>query len=333
MEIVDLNCPICNNNNFKLGDSLFDDRYGEPNIYRLSECTKCKHICTFPRMEEKDLSDLYSNFYPRKEVNLKDIIRNSHKTTKRLSWIKRWLDGTNNQGQYFTKPRNYVLDIGCGDCQSLVEAKLLGGKVFGVDPDKNVEIISNKLSLNVYIGSIHENLFSNIKFDLIILNQVLEHIPNPNKLLKEISNKLSQNGQIIISTPNVGSFYRKLFGTSWINWHIPYHLHHFRFINLKSMLINNSFEILQKKTITPNAWTIIQFRNIFQKNIKGNINKIWLNNRRDIHTKTSFKIIENKFLFLIIKSLFVAPILIFNRLIDFLGQGDSLFLIIKKKNR
>ena len=43
------------------------------------------------------------------------------------------------------------------------------------------------------------------------MNQVIEHIPEPDILLKKLTTKLTKSGLIIISLPNVNSFWRLLF--------------------------------------------------------------------------------------------------------------------------
>ena len=58
-----MRCPVCNNFEFKKVFNLYDDRYGEPNLYSIKECLKCGHYCTYPRIKNEELSNLYGNFY------------------------------------------------------------------------------------------------------------------------------------------------------------------------------------------------------------------------------------------------------------------------------
>ena len=79
-----------------------------------------------------------------------------------------------------------VFDIGCGDCSSLIEINNLGAKAFGIEADTNVKSIAKSLNLKVHFGSVEDNPFSGKKFDLIVMNQVIEHIPEPDKCIKII---------------------------------------------------------------------------------------------------------------------------------------------------
>ena len=104
--------------------------------------------------------------------------------------------------------KNYeILDIGCGGgliCESLSK---LGGNVTGVDfVEKNIQIAKkhakiNKLKINYMHGDIEKIRFKK-KFDIIIMFEVLEHLDDWRKVLKNKFKILKNNGTIIISTIN-----------------------------------------------------------------------------------------------------------------------------------
>ena len=49
----------------------------------------------------------------------------------------------------------------------------------------------------------------NKKYDLIIMDNVLEHIEEPNKVLKKIKLILNENGIIYIAVPNILKYKKK----------------------------------------------------------------------------------------------------------------------------
>ena len=329
-----MRCPICDNFIFNKLINLYDDRYGEPNLYSIKECKQCGHYCTFPRLNNNQLPSLYGNFYPRKNINLESIVKEAKKESSKFSGFLRWLKGTNNQGQFYAKKDDLFLDIGCGSGVSLIEAEILGAKAFGLETDPNVKIIGKNLNLNIFQGNLEESPFKETKFNLIVLNQVIEHIPEPDILLKKLTTKLTKNGLIIISFPNVNSFWRFLFKEKWINWHVPYHLHHFKEKNFGRLLSKCGFQIIKKKSITPNIWSLMQIRNILKPIKIGEKNQQWITyNRRNSNHKTDKDPINKIKILLkiLIKILILTPLTILNRFIDLFGFGDSLMFFIKIK--
>ena len=194
-----IKCPICNKCEFKTISRLFDDRYGEPNTYSISKCTNCNHLITIPRIKNKDLSSLYGNFYPRKDLSPDAILQEAKAENSKFSKIIRWLKGTNNQGQFFIKKNQSMLDIGCGSGVSLIEAAKLGATAFGVEADPNIKHLAEKLNLNISIGDFDKNTYFGKSFDLIVMNQVIEHIPEPNNFLKVIKERMSKDSILIVS--------------------------------------------------------------------------------------------------------------------------------------
>ena len=141
-----MRCPICDNFSFKKILNLHDDRYGEPNLYSIKECKECGHYCTFPRIKNERLTNLYGTYYPRKNIDLKSIVQEAQNERYKFSRFFRWLKGTNNQGQFYAKKDDLFLDIGCGSGVSLIVAENLGAKAFGLEADPNIKIIGKTLN-------------------------------------------------------------------------------------------------------------------------------------------------------------------------------------------
>ena len=107
MSIVFLNCPVCKNSKFDTFKDVFDDRYAEPNPYKLAKCTKCNHVSTFPRLKDQDLGELYKKHYPRKHINPEQIFKKAYKNFNSLSSFLYWFKGINNQGHLTRKKEKW----------------------------------------------------------------------------------------------------------------------------------------------------------------------------------------------------------------------------------
>jgi len=121
--------------------------------------------------------------------------------------------------------RGRLLDIGCGNGYFLVQMRDLGWDVVGVEPDpKAVKVARDHFGLRVFQGTLEEAKFPDDSFDVITMNHVIEHVPDPIGLLSECRRILKPNGKLVVVTPNIKSLGRYLFGKSWVHWDPPRHL-------------------------------------------------------------------------------------------------------------
>lgn len=97
-----------------------------------------------------------------------------------------------------------ILEIGCGEGKFSIQLLNTSNEIWGFEPDiKSAEITSEKLH-KVLIGTLDENLndLPNNYFDLIIMNDVIEHLLYPWKDISNLKRKLSSKGVTIFSIPN-----------------------------------------------------------------------------------------------------------------------------------
>lgn len=96
-----------------------------------------------------------------------------------------------------------VLEIGCGE-GNFKENLAPGVEYWGVEPDPSSaeEALQKGTILCGFYFDIEENLPNNY-FDLIICNDVIEHIEDTEKLLESIHLKMRDGGSLVASIPNV----------------------------------------------------------------------------------------------------------------------------------
>jgi 2-polyprenyl-3-methyl-5-hydroxy-6-metoxy-1,4-benzoquinol methylase len=120
---------------------------------------------------------------PSKNITSEQVIASAAKIRRAFSRLQRWLMGVDYQGQYSARPGEKMLDIGCGSGLSLLEVQALGVDAWGIEADPNAQRFAGQLGLRIHQGNLRDNPFSGTSFDLIVLNQVIEHIPEPAKAL------------------------------------------------------------------------------------------------------------------------------------------------------
>ncbi|MEE9323353.1 MAG: class I SAM-dependent methyltransferase [Candidatus Aenigmarchaeota archaeon] len=107
-----------------------------------------------------------------------------------------------------------VLDVGCGDglISSLI-ATATGAKVYGVDISSEAVSKARKRGIIAKVMNVDKQGFPFEKesFDAVFCGDLLEHLYDTEKLLENVRQILKPNGYLIISVPNIASWYNRGF--------------------------------------------------------------------------------------------------------------------------
>jgi len=150
-----------------------------------------------------------------------------------------------------------VLDIGCGHGNLLEKAFQKAKDTYGIDPDiKAIE--RNKFIKHLQVADAENLPFENNLFDVVTMAWVVEHLENPDKVLKEINRVLKPGGQVCFLTPN------KLNYNVWIIRAIPHSFHDFLTRTLYGRQENDTFKV-QYKMNSPKSVDQYMHKYGFQK--------------------------------------------------------------------
>ena len=117
-----------------------------------------------------------------------------------------------------------ILDVGCGGGILSESLALRGAKVKGIDlaegPLKVAKIREQKSNLGITYEKIETSklIKKKEKFGVITCLEMLEHVPDPEKTVKECSELLNDNGDIFFSTinRNLKAFTLAILGAEYI---------------------------------------------------------------------------------------------------------------------
>ena len=169
-----------------------------------------------------------------------------------------------------------VLNIGIG--LGFLEERLYedGFEVYALDPSENAVKNLNKKNIKAKIGSIERNSFKNNFFDLIVISEVLEHIPK-NSLdasVSKLSNMLKSGGFIVATVPynenleDNNTICPKC-GNQFHRWGHHNSFNHEDFL----ALFQNEFKTIKIKTLSFPDWSI-SIKGIFKALIKYFLGRI-----------------------------------------------------------
>ncbi len=149
------------------------------------------------------------NFFNKAAINrnvkiaAKPIVK--YEQTVRAQMVMSLLDPKQNE---------FILDVGCGSGRDIVTLAQKKCRCIGFDVSKNMieearkELLKNNISdVELKIGDVINLDFSNEMFDKVFASEVLEHVPDCNKAVSEMSRVLKPGGALVITTPNRYSMY------------------------------------------------------------------------------------------------------------------------------
>ncbi|WP_313131749.1 class I SAM-dependent methyltransferase [Stutzerimonas nitrititolerans] len=138
-------------------------------------------------------------------------------------------------------PAGRMLDIGCG----------LGFLLSGVADSwerHGVEVSEFAIEHASHYGHIYQGCLENAgypdqHFDLVVIYHVIEHVQNPQKLLKEIRRILKPDGWLILGTPDFDSGAARRFGENYRMLHDTTHISLFSNDSMHRFLRDHGFRI------------------------------------------------------------------------------------------
>ena len=234
-------CPVCKNEVF---NDLFTcrDFSVSKEDFEIVYCENCEFTFTNPRPENGDLDNYYLSDNYMSHTNksrgvfetLYQIVR-KYTVWKKLKLLKQ-----------ISVSKNH-LDIGCGTGEFLNACKNAGFKTRGIEPSE----IARNQAINNYNLSVSENTnlnqYSTESFNTISMWHVLEHIPNLNETIKNLSRIIEKNGSLIIAVPNHKSWDAGYYKQCWAAWDVPIHLWHFSLDSINRLFQNYEFKLVKTK--------------------------------------------------------------------------------------
>lgn len=311
-------CPICFSHEVHKLSKVFDDRYGYQGLFYVSRCKMCDHQFILIKSEKNFIKELYTDYYPRSTFNLE-----KYRPSKEIKGFRSWLNGENCLA-YSWVPKNVrLLDIGCGFGETLGYHRSRGCDAYGVEVDENIRRVAEAFHFNVHVGPFDPDMYDTGFFDYVTMDQVMEHVTDPLETLRGIARILKPGGAVILSTPNAAGWGAWVFGRRWINWHAPYHLHHFSICSMKFATERAGLILEKTRTITSSEWLHYQWNHLVTYPAMGTPAGFWSPNH-DLSRK-------QKAWMQILSIIHMSKINhLITRLFDTLGAGDNYLFLLRK---
>jgi SAM-dependent methyltransferase len=135
---------------------------------------------------------------------------------------------------------------------------------------KQSRSVVNKTSLQT--ASAQELPFKDEAFNVVIIKHIVEHLPDPEKAIREIGRVTEPGGVLILATPNLDSLLKPWKGDTWIGYQDPTHISLKRPSEWLGLIRNAGFHPL--KVFSDGFWDVPYIRFVprqIQKLIFGSL--------------------------------------------------------------
>lgn len=225
-------CPVCSG---ATASSLC-----QSNGYEILRCAMCACDFVWPMPDRQALKAYYDGESYFHSDNVGSYSDYDAITEAAIPLFRKLLSTIPNAAE------KKILDIGCAFGTHLALASEQGWEAWGVElSDYAREIALSRHGDKIHVVEKIDSL-PNVEFDLVIILDVLEHLPKPYDLIDELflCGAIGKKTQLVITTPNARSTEALSDPVGWTYRHPPSHLVYFSANSLCLFLANlGSIEI------------------------------------------------------------------------------------------
>lgn len=143
---------------------------------------------------------------------------------------------------------NRLLDVGCGAGHLLKVASQQGWEAEGVELSEVAASRLQEEGFAVQRGMLPDLWLDAGRFDVIVMAEVVEHLPDPVPYLETCYRLLRSGGMLYLTTPNFASLARRVLRQRWRAIEVPEHLLYFSPTPMRQLLRRIGFQRVQMRT-------------------------------------------------------------------------------------
>jgi SAM-dependent methyltransferase len=153
---------------------------------------------------------------------------------------------------------NRLLDVGFGAGAVLLAGQRLGWEVFGIERSAlAVKQAQDNGFANVVEGDFLQAPYEPMTFDVLVMTELIEHLPDPFPFLKQAHRLLRPGGVLYMTTPNGAGISGRILTTEWSVVDPPEHLNLFSPRSLTRTLERCGFGPVNIQTEAVNPYELV----------------------------------------------------------------------------
>jgi len=172
-----------------------------------------------------------------------DPERRRYESARRLRLVQRYVR------------RGRLLEIGSAVGYFLAAAKRAGFEPTGIEPAEELaRAARERFGVDARAGFVEDAELEPASFEAVCMWHVLEHIPDPQRVLRRLLDVLTPAGVLAIEVPNAGSEEARHLGAAWPHWDPAHHVGHYTPASLRALVEGAGFAVVRVDTLSGVAY-------------------------------------------------------------------------------
>ncbi|MEZ4968390.1 MAG: class I SAM-dependent methyltransferase [Flavobacteriaceae bacterium] len=167
-----------------------------------------------------------------------------------------------------------LLDVGAGTGDFLAMAKKYGWEVTGLEPNELARLKAGEKGIQLLEGL--DAVPTGLKFEVITLWHVLEHIPDLEAQISKLVELLTENGVLVVAVPNFKSYDAKHYKEYWAAYDVPRHLWHFSKKSIQGIFAKQGMKLLKSKPMIFDAFYVALLSEKYKNGKQNFIRAFWI---------------------------------------------------------
>ena len=221
-----MTCPVCGRH---------ASGRGQVDGFDIAVCDTCKHLFVHPMPTPAELDELYQSYgygvddpYPAFVDQLAAQLFGPFEPYRRSGRL---------------------LDVGFGAGTLLAAGHHAGWQVHGIEVSSAAVDRARSSALGEVIhGDVASAPWPDAHFDVVLLTETIEHVPDPDVVLAACARLLREGGLLFVTTPHAAGISGRLLRTRWSVVAPPEHLRLFTIRSLRTLLQRASLSASRIRT-------------------------------------------------------------------------------------
>jgi SAM-dependent methyltransferase len=196
-------------------------------------CRSCATLYASP-VTQASIADCYACYYDHGNLSVPDFI------DRRLDEIV--------AGFAPYRQTSRLLDIGFGAGSLLRAAGRARWTVSGVEVSQTAARHVDQFGFDIFCGELADAQYPDGYFDVVTASEVLEHVPEPRALVREIARIVRPGGLLWATTPHGRGISSRILGMQWSVIMPPEHLQLFSVGSIRALFADTGFQRVRVAT-------------------------------------------------------------------------------------